>query len=282
MYNSRFVADNGNTFYFGFYYGTIFDIDPLSELDVDVSTAQGFQQTGATVNSESVGGVSREIRGVFVDASNVTLAQQLLDTFSPGTHGKLYYNNDYYCECVVEKTPAMTLNNRKRTFDLMLYCPYPYWLSSDTSTYTIGGYIEAFELPVCYDSHVFGIANGSVMTDVYNAGAVERPISVKFRCLTSVSNYGIENVETDEILKIDDTLQIGETVDVYWEDGKLKVEKTVDGVTTDIFSLLDEESALFSVASGSNIYKQFADDSTDQLIVTVTMCPAIVGIAADV
>ena len=276
------MGDSGATFYFGYEQGTIFDIDPLSEVDVEISTSQGFRQTGTTVEAEAVEGVSRQIKGVFIDGTDTVLPKEMIDAFAPGVHGKLYYNNDYYCECVVEKTPAMTLKNRKRTFELMLYCPYPYWLNVSSIISQIGGYTAAFSFPVCYDSHIFGVVNDSLITDVYNSGNAERPISVKFSCLTEVSNYGIENVETDEFLKLNDTLSIGEVVNVYWDDGKLKVEKTVDGVTSNIFSLLDEDSTLFYAAVGSNIFQQFADEGTDQLIVYVTMTEATAGVAADV
>lgn len=284
MYSSKFVTTKGRKFDFGLSSGTIFDIVPLSELDVDIETSQGYDQIGETVDSEAVEGVSREITGVFVDGTDVELAQDMLDIFAPGTHGKLYYNDTYYCDCVVEKAPEMTLSNRKRTFSLMLFCPYPYWLTAESSTFQIGGYTAAFEFPVCYDSHTYGIANDSLFTNVNNTGSIPVTMAFKFTCLTEISNYGVFNVETDEMLKLDDTLAVDEEVNVYWEDGRLKVEKTTsDGDVENIFYELDEDSTLFTAASGYNILKQFADDDkADQVICYITINTAKAGIAADV
>ena len=43
MYNAKFVKSNGDVFNFGLEYSTIFDIFPLSEIDVQIGTNQGFQ-----------------------------------------------------------------------------------------------------------------------------------------------------------------------------------------------------------------------------------------------
>ena len=56
MYEARFETEDGRSFRFGYPYGSVFSIDPLSELDVALSTSQGFQQVGVTVESADVGG----------------------------------------------------------------------------------------------------------------------------------------------------------------------------------------------------------------------------------
>ena len=170
MYNCTFVSTTGTTFYFGYEYGTIFDLTPLSEVEVELSTSQGFMQTGTTIEAETVTGISREITGVFIDYTDTELVQTMLDTFAPGVHGILYFNDTYYCECAVQKAPDVLLSKKKRTFSLMLYCPYPYWLESGDSTFAIGGYTAAFEFPVCYDSHQFGITNNSTYVNCKNTG----------------------------------------------------------------------------------------------------------------
>lgn len=281
MYDCRFVSTGGSVFKFGYDNGTIFDLDPLSELDVDISTSQGFLQNGEIIEAETVGGVSREIRGVFVDYTKTYLARNMISVFSPGVHGTLYFNDEYYCECVVQKTPSILLSNHKRTFSLMLYSPYPYWYKVGSSTAEIGGYVGAFEFPVCYDSHVYGVKNSEVYVNCYNSGGISTWYEVTFTSESSdISNYGIKNIYTDEYLKINDTLSYGEETKVYRDEGKLRVEKTVDGETTDILSLLDEGSTLFTMAPGDNVIEHFADDSTEDLVTTFTLNPAYVGVVA--
>ncbi len=95
-----------------------------------------------------------------------------------------------------------------------------------------------------------------------------------------MTNYGILNAATGEKLSLTDTLAIGETVNVYRDNGRLKVEKESGGVTTDIFSRLDEDSTLFSLAVGDNIIKMTADSGVDNLTAYVTLNPAFVGVLA--
>lgn len=282
MYNASFVTSDNKTFKFGYEEGTIFDIDPLSEIDVDVSTSQGFQQTGVTVEAETVSGVSREIKGVFTDSTDTALALSMINIFTPGTHGKLYFNDEYYCDCVVQKTPLLALKNRKRTFDLMLFCSYPYWIYTTETSWEIGGYTACFELPVCYDEHIFGIKNSDAITDCYNEGSVERPIDITFTSRVSAENYGVENTDTGEYLQFDDTLESGEKTHVYWDEGRLKVEKTIDGETENAMSILNEGSTLFTIYPGNNNLKQYADTNDDQLTIIVTLSPATTGVIADV
>lgn len=283
MYMCKFISTGGDKFCFGYDYGTLFDLDPMGELDVDVNTSQGFLQTGTAIESETVEGVSRELSGVFVSDQSEALAREMMDIFAPGTHGQLYFNEDYYCDCVVEKTPyiLLTLDNRRRSFDLMLYCPYPYWLSVSETSYGIGGYTAAFELPVCYDTHIFGERNVAVYTDCNNSGSVERPLEATFTSMSSTTNYGLENISTDEVIQLNDTLVSGEKMHVYWEDGKLRIEKTVGEETENDFSVLDEDSDFFTLAPGENILKQFADEGADQLVVVVKVTPAVVGVVAE-
>lgn len=281
MYECKFVSTSGTTFNFGYSYGTIFDLSPLGELDVEFGTSQGYQQTGTTVESQSLQGVSREITGVFLDYSNTDLAQRMQKVFKPRAQGKLYFNDSYYCECYVQKTPAISLSSRNiRRFSLMLYCPYPYWMGASSAVYQIGGYEAAFEFPVCYDEHTYGIKNSSGHTNVYNEGQVEIPFSVTFTSDAESTGYGIQNVYTGDFLKLDDALESGEIMTVYFEDGRLKIEKTVDNSTEDAFYTLTEDSTLFELDVGDNLITPIADSGLDNLSVHISINPAYVGVIA--
>lgn len=281
MYNCRYESDNGHTFYFGYAYGTIFDLDPISQVDVDISTAQEYQQIGTIIEAETVGGVSREINGVFLDYTNTELVSDMLSAFVAGKQGKLYFNDNYYCECSVQKTPQIYLKNRKRSFSLMLYCAYPYWLYAKQSIYYSGGYTDCFEFPVCYDSHAFGVAESETYITCINDGMVEVPYKAIFTCSVSCEGYGIKNTSTGDILRFDDTLLSGETLSVYKEKGKLKIQKTVDGETVSAFDLLDNDSTFFSVPVGTSQIARIADSGLTGLKVVLYVRPVITGVIAD-
>ena len=278
MYEAKFETEDGRSFRFGYPYGSVFSIDPLSELDVVLSTSQGFQQVGVTVERAGVGGLSRTIAGRLLGLSK-DQRRRMLEVFTPYTSGSLWFNDRYYCRAWVQKTPAFGELKYNTEFTLLLFCPEPYWLDT-TQAYLLGGYTAAFAFPVCYDSHTFGVKSSALFTNCRNDGMVSVPYAVQFRAGAPVTDYGILNAATGEKLSLTDTLAIGETVNVYRDNGRLKVEKESGGVTTDIFSRLDEDSTLFSLAVGDNIIKMTADSGVDNLTAYVTLNPAFVGVLA--
>lgn len=279
MYNARFLnTQTGKSFQFGYPYGTLFDIDPLDGLGIDISTSQGFQQTGVTVENRSVGGVERQIKGVILGKAN-SAKQNMMNVFWPMASGKLFFNEKYYCDAVVKTAPAIGVKDTSPNFVITLFCPYPYWLDVNEHGYIAGGYTPAFRFPVNYATpHRFGTKNPSAFVNCYNNGVVDLSYTATFTALATVENYGIINAVTLEEIKINDTLNIGEKTVIRRENGKLLVEKTVDGVTSDIFSALDEESDLFVMRPGDNPIKATADSGQADLVVSVAFSDAFAGV----
>lgn len=277
MYSAKFVANDGKTFYFDYDHSIIFDIDPLSELDVSISTSQGFQQIGNTIEGQSVEGISRTITGKIIGQADA-IKRQLLSVFAPFTSGRLYFNEKYFCDATVQKVPAIGVKHKDVSFSLLLYCAYPYWQRATDSSYMVGQYDPAFSFPVLYDSHIFGTKSENAFVNCYNGGAVPVPFDVEFTSEATVTNYGIINVNTLEELRLVDTLNVGESVRVYRESGRLHVEKTVDGETEDAFSLLDEDSTLFSLEVGDNVIRATADSGADNIVVSISFRDTYAGV----
>ena len=120
MYEARFETEDGRSFRFGYPYGSVFSIDPLSELDVVLSTSQGFQQVGVTVESADVGGLSRTIAGRLLGLSK-DQRRRMLEVFTPYTSGPLWFNDRYYCRAWVQKTPAFGELKYDTEFTLLLF-----------------------------------------------------------------------------------------------------------------------------------------------------------------
>lgn len=276
-YNARFERDDGKSFYFGYEYGAVFDISPLSELDVTVSTSQGFQQVGTTIENRSIGGVNRKISGVLLGDANDS-KRRMLNIFAPFSSGKLIFNDKYYCNAVVKKTPYIATRSKDCEFTLQLYCASPYWLDMAESGYVLGGYTPAFHFPVNYATpHIFGIKNPNAFTNCKNTGDVDTLFAVEFSAESSVSNYGITNVYTLETMRFNDTLEYGERLRAYRIGGRLYVEKETESGTVDAFETLDESSNLFYIHPGDNIIKPDGDDATN-LIVSVKFNAAYPGV----
>lgn len=61
----KIVTDAGAVLHLGWDYDAPYFLDPLNGVDVDLQTAQGVNQVGATVEGQSVSGVSRTLDVVF-------------------------------------------------------------------------------------------------------------------------------------------------------------------------------------------------------------------------
>ena len=92
MYNARIEMDDGRTLDLGFDNGIIFDISPLSGIDVDISTSQSYNQIGESVADMSTFGLTREIFGVIINDENKN-SKNILNTLTAFSSGKIYIND---------------------------------------------------------------------------------------------------------------------------------------------------------------------------------------------
>ena len=84
----KIVTDAGAVLHLGWDYDAPYFLDPLNGVDVDLQTAQGVNQVGATVEGQSVSGVSRTLDVVFWGAyalDNARAFSKKLPYFTKGT-----------------------------------------------------------------------------------------------------------------------------------------------------------------------------------------------------
>lgn len=277
MYNARIITESGNTVSFGYEYGIIFDISPLSGADVDVNTSQGFQQIGTTVESLGVGGISRTIRGTFIN-KGLAEAQSMLANLPVFARGVLWFNDEYYCNIVVQKTPTIVRKKNKTTFTMMVYCDTPFWYGTQKNQYSMGSWTKRFRFPVLYDSHIFAETDSGAFVDCFNYGSVNAAPTITFTASSTVRNFGLINANTLEYLKINTTISQGEKVTVYRKNSRLYVEKDNGSSVDDIFEYLDEYSDLFWLYPNSNILRMTADENEAGLQCVVSFENAYMGV----
>lgn len=276
MYSAKIVTDAGNTVQFGYAYGIIFDISPVNGIDVDIATSQGFQQIGVTVENQSVGGLSRDIEGIiFRDIEKNT--NTILKALPNFTTGKLYFNDNYFCNIVVEKTPEIRIKKGKTVFEMRLFCASPYWYGADMYSYILGDYIPAFRFPTMYDAHIFGIKSDTFI-NCYNDGDVQTDYTLTFTCSTPVTRPGIINVITLEKLNLDMTLEPSDTVRVYRNNGRLYITKEAGSVVEDVFYTLEDGSTLMWMHPGNNLLRVTADEGENALNASIEFYAPYVGV----
>lgn len=278
MYYAKFINSKGDIFNFGYRHGNIFDIDGLTGHDMNVAFSQGFNQIGETVEGISIGSHIFEIRGQLLGEATAQ-KKKMLSVFAPFESGKLVFEDKYFLECIVYKTPIITIEKKNPKFEMVLSAPYPFWQKNTPNGFFVGDYTPMFSFPVNYsEPHIFGIENPSAFINAYNDGQIDTYYKLEFQTKTTTINPGIINVNTQEFLKINGIINQGEKVVIYRNGGRLLVEKEANGIITDVFSSLDEDSDLLFMHVGDNIIRGIADEGEDQLIITITFNSAIVGV----
>lgn len=275
MYSAKFESSDGKIFGFGYEYGVVFDIDPLSELDVDIGSNQGFGQIGETVQTQSLSGVNRTIEGRILDGS---LKDAMLSIFSPFSSGRLVFQGKWFCDCVVKKAPAIRVSGIDVTFSLMLFCPSPYWKSVSKSYYSMGVIVPAFSYPCTLTTHTFGTKNDNAFVNVLNKGERTSDFTISFTASLPVETYGLVDVITGSFIKIHDELQVGERTVIRRDNGMLRVQKETPEGGVDIFSDLDEDSTLFYLEKGDNVLAMTADTGLSYLSCEISFFAARSGV----
>lgn len=277
MYNAKIVSNDGTVLNLGFQYGTVFDIIPLSGIDVEVETAQSFQQIGESVQNAAVLGLSREIYGAIFNNEKST-QEKLYKVFSAFSSGKIYVG-DRYCNFTVAKTPHISREKNGRiTFLVAIFCPYPFWLDEKLSEYVFGGITPAFSFPVIYDNHTYSTRKPIESTNCYNKGNVRQTMNIEFSTFAASSGFGIRDDATGNFIKINESISAGDRVVVSQENGEIKIDLIRDGEKTNIISKLAERSTLFEVGTGDNVFTPFADEGIENLNVYVNFNPAYTGV----
>ena len=278
MYKCRYEADSGLVFHFDYAYGVIFDLDPLGGLEIDMHTSQGFGQVGETLENQSAPGVVRRIRGYLMQSVSA-LKKALMDTFLPMSGGSLIFNDKYAARCYVRMTPLIQAGTKYPLFELELYSPNPYWYDLNSPTVSNQQISQGFKFPVNYgEPHTFGSSYTSIDFNVQNDGVATSEFVLTFEASGTVVNPRVVDLDTMQHIGLTGTIGSGEVYTLYRENGRLYVEKSSGGVTSDAFGMLDYTSDLYTLHAGLNRLRVQADSGVSLLVVSVNVKTAVAGV----
>lgn len=281
MFDAIFTASSGQSFSFGYKAGVLYSIDPIGDLPVELETSQGYQQVGATVESRSISGVTRTITGRIL-RNTAYLKRQLRDIFTPGATGRLTVAGKYYCDAEVQRCPAISAANLWPTFSFQLYCPNPYWHSVSQNDITHFQVTPTFQLPVCYDSHQYGLRLGADYLKFYNSGLDTQDFTLTLTAQGTITNPGVKDIATGEYLRFVTEMQENDRIRLWREQGQLYIEQTIDENSYNAFELLDESSTLWTLRHGSRRWQRTADSGSDSLYLTLSYGAAYASLVPEV
>lgn len=282
MYDLTFISSTGEQLRMNYENNIIVKtVDGATGISVDLSTAQGYQQIGESIVSQSVTGKTLEISG-FIWHGDTATKNRLLKVFSPFVSGRLVWENRYFIDVTVQDTPTIS-QERDSTFVFRLRSNSPFWSAIQPKVSENGKTVAEFSFPVNYSSpHRFGTKDSSTGFSLYNEGMIDSPLYVEIGGNADIENPQITNVLTGEILRFNGTILSGEKLTLKTENGKIRVVKTnVSGIVENAFSMLDDDSTLFTVKAGDNMFSATAAEGVNSMVVLLSFYPLYSGVLMD-
>lgn len=283
MYDLKFESNTTGKVLFLNYENDIIvsRVEGATGTSVSLGLSQGYKQVGQSVISSTVGGMTLTIRGKILDA-NTHKKQDLLKAFAPFSTGRLWWDNKYFVDVEVKDSPTIT-QERHSVFSLRLFSQSPFWSNGTLSRFMNGVSTPQFSFPVNYSSpHKFGLKDFSKEYNVYNSGSVDTVFELKIWGTEPIKNPKITNKKTGEFLRFIGDIETGEILTMRQTAKSIYITKTaVDGMETNVFSMLDDESSLFRLKTGDNVLTNEAEEGLYALVSQISFYPLESGVLAN-
>lgn len=276
MYEVIFENDNGKKFVFGQNGGNWFGIDIGDGLSVDIGLSQGFADIGTTVETKSIAGRYISVTGkLFGDIPEGK--DRLRNACAPLASGRLVFNGQHFARVHIKDAPSFSAVKNNGLFRMRFYLPFPFYYLINESHYSIGGLQGGFRFPVNYSKpHHFGITETDRYKNVRNTGDVKVSYKLTIQSRGVCVNPTLTNIQTFAFIKLNGTIETGESVTVYRDDYNVLRAELSDGNTvTDIISWIDDASTLFDLEPGDNLIAASAESGGSVMSVSMSFYPAV-------
>lgn len=170
-------------------------------------------------------------------------------------------NNTYFCKFMID-----------------IYCSNPMFKKTTVAKTTLSGRIPRFHFPLVFKPHhgmLMSIRQNYLMLSVENEGNVSIGGKIILTCDNPVKNPTIENVGTEETIRISKTLAKGETITINTSDGKERgITGEYRGVVRNYFEFWDFNNTWFKFQPGITLIGYSAEDGTEtSLYVSIELNP---------
>lgn len=258
-------------------------IDGTGNIRQTVNTFKAPEQDGAFYISSTLDMRNITLEGtVIADTPDETYMRrkQFLQIFNPKLRGTLLYRGRQI-SCVVEEA-GFTVSTRQRIpkFFISLLCPSPFFEMPDEVREELASWIPLFEfeLEIPESGMEFGMRQPSQIITVDNIGDVSCGCEIVFRALGTVTNPELLNMDTGEYIRLLTTMSAGDELRVFTHFAGKRVVRIDGSTVTNVFSLLDTNSAFFQLAAGHNTLRYDASVNMELLEVSIYYRPQFLGV----
>lgn len=248
----------------------------------NVKLFRSVGQQGATVQSNTVREREATIKGAIVydnAKERDTLRKKVYDTFHPKYPGTVKITTRSGIEYEIENVYVLDAPTFKEDlnkpnidyFSVNIVCPNPFILSAEkkVSLQNKTGNFK-FSWEILKEGISLADIDARAIQNAVNNGAVDTPIKVIIRSRGHMENPYIYNITTGEAIRINKTIESGETIEITTEYGNKRVTFIdEEGNRENIFPLIDLRSTFFNLAPGDNLIKYGADNTVENMVIDI-------------
>lgn len=210
-------------------------------------------------------------------AQALQLRRTMLKILNPELDGTLLYEYGGFRRIINCRTHGEPKIYRKEVlyeFAIPLESLNPFWREEDEIKEDIASWVAAWRFPCVIEkdnpkSMIFGYRAESVIVDCYNEGDVSTGMRIRFTALGTVVNPILLNVDTEEYIQINVTMQTGDVIEVNTKYGSKGAKLVRDGVEADYFRYVDVDSTFMQLAIGDNNFRYDAESGVNSLEVAI-------------
>lgn len=266
-------------------------LDVMSGTDIHLIDLQGVSPV-ATVNTSSISGYDGStVVSSQMPMRNIVMILRLAgederlkiyEVFRIKQEGTLLYqsgNRDVKIDYIVESIMCVPTTNDLKA-QISLLCPQPYFESLIELTGYIAAVVPMFRFPFRpHGGFYFAKKTNSVMVTLNNPSEVDVGMRVVFYANGTVTAPSLLNVYTKERIKLDYTMQAGDTITVDTHLGKKsRILLMRNGVESNIINYMADDFTFMPLRPGDNLFKYDADSGLSALEVKIRYSEYYAGV----
>lgn len=256
------------------------DVTGISDVNNTIYSSNSMGQHGDTYVGQRIEPRNISVTG-YINTRNkaqaFNLRRKALKILNPELQGQLTYVYEDFTriiDCRVDASPEFYKKQALIQFDVTFNCLNPFWKEETETKEDIASWVAAWEFPCEIEkdndeSMFFGYREDSVIVDCYNTGDVSTGMRIHFTALGEVNTPILLNVNTQEFIKINATMQQGDVIEITTEYGRKGATLTRKGEQSNFFRYIDVDSTFMQLEIGDNIFRYDAKSGVDLLEVSL-------------
>lgn len=249
----------------------VYKIDGLTPPAATINSSVNTTQDGSIINSARL-----ENRNIVIYMTIEGNAEEnrinLYKYFTPKRNVSIYFKNNIrnvYIEGTVELIET-DLFAQKQLAQVSIICPKPYFRSINDLVSVFSEVSSYFSFPFAIP--VTGIELSSVTTNIrksiINSGDVETGIIIKLFTTGTVVNPILYDVNKRTALKLNITMQAGDTIIINTNTGEKSIQLLRSGAYSNAMGYLTPDSNWLTLTAGDNVFAYECESGSSNLQIT--------------